>query len=193
MGSSYDQVSLFPTVVHVLEVDNFRDIDQQLINFAYKCRKENPGRIVSNVGGWQSHVMGVDDDPIDRVLLDTIINLPIKSTSAKITKWININSPGSFNSTHVHSGSHLSGVFWIKCPYKSGDLILDSPFNFSSYDEMKNYEDDFKFKNNIYETYKLFPQEGKIVIFPSHIHHEVSANLSKDDRISVAFNLNFDA
>ena len=111
MGSSYDQVSLFPTVVHVLEVDNFRDIDQQLINFAYKCRKESPGRIVSNVGGWQSHVMGVDDDPIDRVLLDTIINLPIKSTSAKITKWININSPGSFNSTHVHSGSHLSGVF----------------------------------------------------------------------------------
>ena len=193
MGSNSERINLFPTAVHVLEVNNFRDIDQQLINFVYECREKNPGRVVSNVGGWQSHVMGIDDDPIDRVLLDTITDLPIKPATARITKWININYPGSFNATHIHSGSHLSGVFWIKCPDKSGDLILDSPFKFLSYHEMNNYEDDFKYQNNIYETYKLFPQEGKIVIFPSHIHHEVSENLSKDDRISVAFNLNFDA
>ena len=193
MGSNYNYVNLFPTVVHVLEVSNFGDIKQQLIDFTYECKKEKEGRVVSNIGGWQSDLMGFDDDVIDRVLLDTIPSLPIKQTSAKLTKWININGPGSYNKRHHHPQCHLSGVFWIKCPSKCGDLTFDSPFNFLSFDEMNNYKDEFKEKNYIYEDYTLFPQEGAIVVFPSHILHEVGANLSKDDRISVAFNLTFDA
>ena len=30
---------------------------------------------------------------------------------------------------------------------------------------------------------------GKIIIFPSHLHHLVEENKSNDDRISVSFNL----
>ena len=36
--------------------------------------------------------------------------------------------------------------------------------------------------------YKLQLDEGKVVIFPSHLEHKVEKNLSKEKRYSIAFN-----
>ena len=40
-------------------------------------------------------------------------------------------------------------------------------------------------------TYYFRPMEGRLLIFPSSLEHEVKENKSNEDRISVPFNLTF--
>ena len=42
---------------------------------------------------------------------------------------------------------------------------------------------------NAYTSFNIPPQEGVMLIFPSFLLHSVEENLSDEDRISVAFNL----
>ena len=39
------------------------------------------------------------------------------------------------------------------------------------------------------ETLKFEPEEGKLFIFPSYLHHAVEENLSTEDRIVISFNV----
>ena len=105
------------------------------------------------------------------------------------TAWVNINSPGSFNLKHSHPTSDLSGVLWIKCPENCGNIWFESPMCYQTFKEIESYTQDFKDKNRYDHSYWLPPMEGRIIIFPSHLEHDVRENLSNEDRISVSFNI----
>ena len=46
---------LFPTIIHHVKVNNFKFIQDELVNFAYQEREKDPiGVKKSNKGGWQS-------------------------------------------------------------------------------------------------------------------------------------------
>ena len=47
----------------------------------------------------------------------------------------------------------------------------------------------FKESNNYDHCYYFTPTEGRILVFPSHLQHHVLKNKSKEDRISVSFNI----
>ena len=55
--------------------------------------------------------------------------------------------------------------------------------------EIESYTQDFKDKNRYDHSYWLPPIEGRMLIFPSHLEHDVRENLSNEDRISVSFNI----
>ena len=78
---------------------------------------------------------------------------------------------------------------WIKCPEDCGVIVFDPPTAFQSHNEIKSYTDDFKNENNIYHSYYFNPTEGRILIFPSHLDHQVKENKSNEDRISLSFNI----
>ena len=90
---------------------------------------------------------------------------------------------------HSHPTNDLSGVIWLNAPKDSGRIVFVSPFNFKSYKEMSSYTDDFKKSFNIDESYYFNPIAGRILVFPSHLQHEVLENKSNEDRISVSFNI----
>ena len=71
----------------------------------------------------------------------------------------------------------MSGVFYIQLPkkIKSGTLDLSlSHWGFSK---------DKKFKK------KIYPEKGKLVLFPSSLPHKVSRFDNKNYRISIAFDI----
>ena len=104
---------------------------------------------------------------------------------------MNINGPGNFNLKHNHPRSNLSGVLWIKVPKDSGSIVFHSPDVFNRYQEMDHYTEEFCYINNCYRRYEFTPDEGKILIFPSSLEHEVLKNESNEDRISYSFNIEF--
>jgi len=101
--------------------------------------------------------------------------------------WVNYQKAGEYNPVHIHTGSDVSFVLWLKVPKKilqeSSDTTAVPPgwisFFFGgdvwSANTVKHYE----------------PQENKIVIFPSSLRHEVMSFKSNVTRISVAGNLTF--
>ena len=109
----------------------------------------------------------------------------LKDGSTCIVKY----NPGSLNVQHSHPGCDLSGVLWIKCPNQCGNILFYSPSCFETFQEIESYTQDFKDNNNYHHNYWFPPIEGRMIIFPSHLQHEVKKNLSNEDRISASFNI----
>ena len=97
--------------------------------------------------------------------------------------WVNINYPGSYNLSHTHPLSSISGVFYIKVPENSGGIVFQNLF------ETNAAIPAFSKNKKLTITEKIKPEEGKMVLFNSYLPHYVEQNHSDDDRISMSFNV----
>jgi len=83
----------------------------------------------------------------------------------------------------------MSGIFWVKAPENCGKLIFQNPHSFAENWLIESADVDVKKRLNYHHTFEFAPQEGTLVMFPSHLMHLVEPNESDEDRISIAFNL----
>ena len=197
MDLSYNIGNIFPVPIHVFDIKDFKLYQKDLIDYAYTLKSKGVGDVDtpnrSNLGGWQSRDFHLNNesDKLHSVLMECITLLPLlkKDININVKAWVNINSPGSLNLQHSHPSCDLSGVLWIKCPDKSGNIFFHSPSGFETFQEIESYTEDFKNNNNYHHSYWFPPIEGRMLIFPSHLEHDVRENLSNEDRISVSFNI----
>ena len=197
MDLNYNIVNLFPSSIHKLQITGFDECKDELVKEAYQERERDPiGRIVSNEGGWQSNSFELHEcksemlrKVIGELLSEFKKNLLKEKVSYSCQGWMNINKPGDFNVKHNHPRSHLSGVLWIKVPKNSGSIMFHSPEMFNRFQELDSYEDDFCYNSNCYMTHTFTPTEGKVLIFPASLEHNVEENKSNEDRISYSFNI----
>ena len=54
MSDSIEVSALFPTIVVRTICEDFSSIKDDIIDWCYTVKENNPGREVSNKGGWQS-------------------------------------------------------------------------------------------------------------------------------------------
>ena len=194
MSVKYTLTNLFPSPVHIFDTDGFDEFKNNLIDYAYKLREEDSkGFNISNRHGWQSRGFDLTNmnDLLHGTILQGLSSFPsIKNTTEmRASAWININGPGAYNILHSHPNSHLSGVMWIKAPKDCGVISFDNPNGHSTYTEINSYNQEFNDQFFIHHSYWLPPIEGRMIIFPSHLQHEVRENNSNEDRISVSFNI----
>jgi uncharacterized protein (TIGR02466 family) len=168
---------------------DIKKMEKEILNF----KKNNEGRIFSNYGGWQS------DSFIDAVgcfkKFFKQLNLIIKNIEEKLclthklkldSFWFNVNNFGSFNRPHIHTGSVLSGVYYINIPKNSGNIIFKRDgFRENDIRSVKRYNE-YNSSN-----FKVNPYENLCIIFPSYLEHYVEPNLNKKERISISFNYGF--
>tara|TARA_Y100000004_G_C8771166_1_gene350781 strand:- start:58 stop:672 length:615 start_codon:yes stop_codon:yes gene_type:complete len=190
----YTLTNLFPSPVHIFDTDGFDEFKNNLIDYAYKLREEDSkGFNISNRHGWQSRGFDLTNmnDLLHGTILQGLSSFPsIKNTTEmRASAWININGPGAYNILHSHPNSHLSGVMWIKAPKDCGVISFDNPNGHQTYTEINSYNQEFNDQFFIHHSYWLPPIEGRMIIFPSHLQHEVKENNSNEDRISVSFNI----
>jgi len=183
---------LFKTPLYetTLSLDN-----KELTSYCLSMSKLNKGRILSNIGGWQSGDIG--NEVIFKELFLNIVkhgnhfikSLGITDTLKLDNSWININDYKDFNKNHIHPGAVLSGVYYIQTPKECGRIALGHPaYTAFQYDwNLLN--------NNGYNTYNssewfLPVQQGILYIFPGWLYHRVEPSLNKKEkRISISFNL----
>ena len=193
MDISYSIDNIFPVPIHTISIDNFSQLQSQIIELVYQEKNKNQGRTASNVGGYQSTPFSLRErnDVLSQTLSNIITNLPCfrKSIKFDISAWVNINKSGDSNQNHNHPATNLAGVLWIKIPNNSGNIKLLSPYNFTGYGELLSYTDEFQKQTNCYYDYIYEPREGSMIIFPAHLIHKVEENKSNDDRISISFNI----
>lgn len=109
--------------------------------------------------------------------LSTLIPFWISSAATVLKKhpddlqcgfWFNDMRPGDVTEPHSHDDDDewLSGVYYLKVPENSGELILHA-------DDSKTV---------------VQPVAGKLVLFSSSNVHEVSENRSQETRLSIGMN-----
>jgi len=196
---NYKLQNIFPISIHQFRINDFDDMKGKLINYAYDAKKKDSlGATVSNRGGWQSSSIDFTKDDnllLTNFLFDCLSELPFlngDNIDYRLDAWININKKGDYNVKHVHPTSIFSGVLWLKCPEKCGEIFFTSPYEFIGWKEHELYSDQFKKENGAFLGYSFKPIEGYMILFPSHLLHHVNVNESDEDRISVAFNMRFD-
>ena len=194
MDLNYNSIPIFPTIIHRFDVNGFDEIQNQLIDYAYQFKNKNPeGVKISNNGGWQSPNFDVNDenDLLQSFIINCLSNFPNidKSINFDVDAWININKPGAYNVKHDHPGCDLAGVLWVKAPKNSGEIVFEAPYQFQAFKEIKSYNDEFKNSCNVDQNYYFPPNEGTMLVFPSHLPHQVEENKSNEDRISISFNI----
>jgi uncharacterized protein (TIGR02466 family) len=190
-------MNITPIFANLLIQDNINLDNDKLVQFAHKIKINTDGRSFTNRGGWQSRfvelepeVQGLISEINDRLdSLRQVIKFK-KNTKLKVeSMWININLPYSYNISHVHPGSYISGAYYVSVPENSGNIEFKHPSNlqpiFTPRDSLEEY--------NAFNSSKwvITPSSSQLIMFPSWLEHGVSQNLSDEARISIAFNAEF--
>jgi uncharacterized protein (TIGR02466 family) len=105
------------------------------------------------------------------------------------TSWAVKFLPGGSAHEHSHVNSLFSGVLYLKAAEETGRFTLhkyQKYLGFSSPTISLEFSEQNIFNSS---TWSITPIENQIIIFPSNVMHSVEINNSKDDRISVAFNM----
>ena len=103
--------------------------------------------------------------------------------------WVNIHEPADWAQAHRHMNSLISGCLYLKIPKDSGQIrFIKNQGNINLFSSATSF--DYDSINHITADYwSIDPTEGMILLFPSHVLHEVDTNKSDDTRYSLAFNL----
>ena len=180
----------FPTILYAkdIKLDN-SFLEKEII----KWSEEDKGITKSNVNGWHSHT-NMHEIPVFKILVDELFKMQseifneenLNGEPCLISMWANINLPGGYNKSHIHPNSHFSGVYYIKAPKNSGNIVFNEPKP-GAHMVMPRRKPG-KPPSHLWKEVHVDPLEGRIVMFPSWLWHGVEPNESNDIRISVSFN-----
>ena len=187
--------SLFITPVFKLKIDmDNTEIIKKLYSLKLKDEKGDPK---SNVGGWHSHdnlytykeFKNLNAD-IVRYAQEAFNHMSVNEKCYPVLQslWGIINPPGSRNNVHTHPHSFMSGVYYMKVPPKSGEIVFLEPKPQSEIlDAPKNNNPNIHLAHSV----SLVPEENNLIFFPSWLQHEVMSNLSDKDRVILSFNIDW--
>lgn len=189
---------LWATPLWYFEVPSTLINPYDVVQDAYIHQKLDRGVVISNVGGYQSSTLTMDD-PVPPTIsgLMSVLAEQCQTCSKELgferrlgieNFWININKKNHYNKMHVHSSSILSGCYYAATPDQSGSIIFHNrPETSYILGVLKQIgASDTRFT----VTEQAFiPKAGAVLIFPGWLAHSVEENRSGEDRISIAFNL----
>jgi len=173
------------------------DIDNTSIkDFCFKLKQKDPGRTVSNYGGWQSNFVSPRTPELEQLtnfiqgIYPDIFNEHLLSKNARLTidsYWVNINYKHNFNYSHSHHG-FISGVYYVDVPENSGKIVFESSETDNFFDNLPS--DTWTGLTPYTSTiWRVTPFNGMLLLFPSWLKHRVEPNESEESRTSIAFNI----
>jgi uncharacterized protein (TIGR02466 family) len=163
------------------------NFEVDIVKWILEKSKKELSVFKSNVGGWQSNIQNnkTELSPLISYINSFCKNINLGIQQIDIPEiWINVNKKNDWNTIHQHGGYTFSGVYYVKTPKDCGRLAFRDPrpgaiSNSFLVDRYDNGE--LRYVNI---------KEGLFLLFPSYLEHFVEPNNSKEERISMSFNLN---
>ena len=104
--------------------------------------------------------------------------------SDNITFWTqDYRSPTGVHNKHQHGVSGISGVYWVRANEHAGALTFYNPNAVLDYVSASVIDNPYRSMMNSYK-----PIKGKLLLFPSYLHHEVQPSREGVIRTTIAFN-----
>ena len=92
------------------------------------------------------------------------------------------------NTLHWHSNAMISGVYYIQNEPGAGDIVFQKSHLYYNlfHDTVRvSFKEPTQYNTN---EFYISPKSGDLVMFPSHLEHMVTPNLTTTPRYSLAFN-----
>ena len=98
--------------------------------------------------------------------------------------WGVVMRSGGHQIPHIHPSAWLSGVYYVKVP----SSVREDSAAREGWIEFGSPPDNLSCKRQQVKKF-FFPQEGKMILFPSYFYHRTVPLASGDERISIAFDV----
>lgn len=101
--------------------------------------------------------------------------------------WGVMHKSGDWGPSHYHSNSLFSGIYYFDVYPDSGDLVLEN-----EQENLFSRTLKFDFKDwNIFNSneWTITPENGMVILFPSHLSHRINVNKNSNNRFCIAFNV----
>lgn len=189
------QLFLFPACVWDFDLEQLDN--EKLSEIILEKEKTDSTVEISNVGGWQSNGSLHLDKRFNGVMNLVKENLLIVCSSQNYKKgvtfainnmWASVNRYRDLNMKHLHGGSDWSWAYYVAVSKDSGGFVFCDP----RVRRVTNQKEEFlkNFDNpSQHGEFKIVPNVGKLIIFPSYLEHYVEPNLTKQPRISISGNI----
>lgn len=185
-------VEIFPLFSVPLYLSNV-DIDSnEVINYAKRCKYtskidklhlSNETNLIEVIPGLKKSISEHVNNYFYNILQ---INNSFKYYFSD--SWFVKINPGGITKSHIHSNSIYSGVYYCDMEYYNSIIFYQEKI--TTFFNTVIYDLEFKERNQ-YNGNRLgiTPKNNTILLFPSSLKHEVSPNISNEDRYSFAFNI----
>jgi uncharacterized protein (TIGR02466 family) len=194
MKENYKFINLFQTFILESKL-NLRL--ETLLEYVYNIYKtDNNGIKKSNFGGWQSNFLNLSNSILEPFLNEIsknskilLKNYSLDNRNYRIeSMWANINKYKDSNHLHHHSGSVISGVFYLKTHKDCGSIVFKHPSEIINFCWKKDEYKEYNQTNGFF--YEFQPEDNVLLLFPSWLYHYVNLNLNKEvERVSISFNI----
>lgn len=98
--------------------------------------------------------------------------------------WINLTDKGNSHGHHCHPGYTISGTYYFRVSEEQGCISFNNPNPAMMHCQ-------FPQSQASPQTVDIVPDDGDILLFPSWLMHTTRVNESNEQRVSVAFNLDY--
>jgi uncharacterized protein (TIGR02466 family) len=115
---------------------------------------------------------------------DPITQDNVNSKFKIMNSWINIAEKGVKHEYHSHPGYMIAGVYYFRVSSEQGGINFNNP-------NLMMYNCNFPEGNISPQSIELIPNDGDIILFPAWLQHGTHQNKSNEERISIAFNINY--
>ena len=199
----------FPTMIYSLDLPDrqkVRELNSSILRHIYSWREaDKEGLTRSNAkiaGSWHS-----PSDMAKRLEYSDLVELIFFCAHTVFqdlgydeayepaidNMWANINPRHGYNRSHYHPNVLWSGVYYVQAPQNCGNICFFDPRTEASMIMPRVRSDQPRKPQTLNET-SFAAIEGRIILFPAWLSHEVEANMSEaegraGDRISISFNI----
>ena len=190
--------SAFPTLIGRLRIPDAdainRDLHARII--AEEAEYSSLGR--SNIGGWHSRpdFLSRRDPAVSaltawltwalRRMIDAAAGPNAFKGTLSVAAWATICRAGAYHAPHSHPDSAWSGVYYVDSGTDSPDQLLSGVLEFL--DPRAGVEAVTPPGDPYGEPFRVRPQAGLLVVFPSWLYHWVHPYAGATPRVAVSFN-----
>jgi uncharacterized protein (TIGR02466 family) len=189
---------VFPTLIGRFQIPDTGAMNRDLhaLILAEELEYASLGR--SNIGGWHSRPDFLQRrDPavaaLTSWLIWTLRRMIDASTEANafhgtlsVSAWATICRAGAYHAPHSHPDSAWSGVYYVDPGSESSEQPLSGMLEFL--DPRAGVEAVTAPGDPYGEPFRVRPQAGLLVVFPSWLYHWVHPYAGQTPRIAISFN-----
>jgi len=188
----------FPTFIGRLRIPDAEAMNVGLHALILTEEAEYPSLGRSNIGGWHSRPDLLHrSDPSVAALTPWItwaLNRMIRATTGRdgfkgtlsVSAWATVCRAGAYHAPHSHPDSAWSGVYYVDVGSENPDRPLSGVLEFL--DPRAGVEAVSAPGDPYGEPFRVWPQTGLLVVFPSWLYHWVHPYTGQTPRIAVSFN-----
>jgi uncharacterized protein (TIGR02466 family) len=103
--------------------------------------------------------------------------------------WVNIMPRQVVHSLHLHPLSFISGTYYVSTPKECSRIKFEDP-RLSKFMAAPPRLPEVSDRNKQFVSYQA--RAGHVILFESWLRHEVAANQSDHDRVSISFNYHWE-